>query len=90
MCFFHTLEGKPEFYIFNKDIGKGLKICYDTKELGYFTQWKMMGEYDYALGLEPGNCEPSGRADMRERGVLEFLEPGEEKKQSIKFVFITE
>ena len=49
-----------------------------------------MGEYDYALGLEPGNCEPDGRSAMRERGILEFLEPGEVKKQSIKFVFIAE
>lgn len=90
MCFFHTLEGKPEVSIYNKDIKKGLKICYDTKELKYFTEWKMMGEYDYALGLEPGNCEPNGRSDMRERGILEFLEPGEERKQSIKFVFSEE
>ena len=90
MCFFHTMEGKPEVSIYNKDIKKGLKICYDTKELKYFTEWKMMGEYDYALGLEPGNCEPNGRADMRERGILEFLEPGEERKQSIKFVFSEE
>ena len=87
MCFFHTLTGKPEVTLYNKDINKGLKLCYDADQLGCLTQWKMMGEYDYALGIEPGNCIPTGRADMREKGILEFLEPGQTRKQSLKFEF---
>lgn len=90
MCFFHTMKGETEVSLFNEDIGKGLKICYDADVLPCFTQWKMMGEYDYALGLEPGNCLPTGRDDMRAKGMLEFLEPGETRKQSLKFVFIEE
>jgi len=85
MCFYHTLHGQTEVSIFNPKIKKGLKISYDTNELGYFTQWKMMGEYDYVMGLEPGNCLPDGRNVMREKGKLEFLAPGEEKVIHLKF-----
>ncbi len=85
MCFYHTLEGETTVSIFNPKINKGLRISYDTENLKYFTQWKMMGEYDYVMGLEPGNCLPDGRNVMREKGMLEFLNPGEEKTFSLKF-----
>ena len=88
MCYYHTLSGKPTVSIYNPDINKGLNIKFDTKELGCFTEWKMMGEYDYVLGLEPGNCYPDGRDVMRKQGTLEFLSPDEEKVHHITFEFI--
>ena len=69
-------------------IKKGLKIAYDTNELKYFTQWKMMGEYEYVMGLDPGNCTPGGRDVMRKKGMLEFIEPGKYKTQTLEFEFI--
>lgn len=87
-CYYHTLSGKPIVSIYNPDIKKGLNIKFDTNELPYFTEWKMMGEYDYVLGLEPGNCYPDGRDIMREKGMLEFLAPDEEKVHHITFEFI--
>ena len=53
-------------------------IFFDAKELPYFTQWKMMGERDYVMGLEPGNCHPDGRDVMRAQGDLKVLQPKEE------------
>ncbi len=88
MCFYHELSGVAEIGIFNPNIEKGMKMIYDTKELKCFTQWKMMGEYDYVMGFEPGNCNPDGRDVMREKGMLEFLEPGEAKTQTLKFEFL--
>lgn len=88
MCYYHKLEGNAEVSIFNPDINKGLKMFFDTKELPFFTQWKMMGEYDYVMGLEPGNCLPDGRNVMREKGILEFIKPGESKKKELKFEFM--
>lgn len=85
MCFYHTLSGKTEVKIVNHNIKKGLKMSYDTNELKYFTQWKMMGEYDYVMGLEPGNCLPDGRNVMRENGILEILKPSEKKAFNLKF-----
>lgn len=81
-CFsHHVVDGVAKIY--NPDIKTSLTIHYNTDELPCFTEWKMMGEYDYALGLEPGNCTPEGRAVMRERGKLDFIDPGKEKSQTI-------
>ncbi len=88
MCFYHKLNGKPEVSIYNPNLKKGMKMSFDTKELKCFTQWKMMGEYDYVMGLEPGNCTPDGRDVMRKNGMLEFIEPGKEKTQTLNFEFI--
>jgi len=71
--------------VYNPDISKGLKIKYDTAELPCFTQWKQMGEYDYVMGLEPGNCYPDGRDVMRKKNLLQFIAPGESKTQTISF-----
>jgi hypothetical protein len=43
-----------------------------------------MGEGAYVLGLEPGNCHVEGRARERERGTLEFIEPGERREFSLE------
>lgn len=58
-CYYHTLTGKTAVSIANVDIKKAVTIRYDTAELGCFTEWKMMGEGEYVLGLEPGNCLPT-------------------------------
>ena len=88
MCFYHKLSEKAEVSIYNPKIKKGMKMIFDTKEFTCFTQWKMMGEYDYVMGLEPGNCTPDGRNVMREKGMLEFIKPGESKTQTLNFEFL--
>lgn len=86
-CYYHVLTGKTCASIFNPTIGKGVEIGYDADELKYFTEWKMMGEYEYVLGLEPGNCLPDGRKVMREKGILEILKPEEKRTYHIEFRF---
>ena len=86
-CYYHTMSGETCVSISNEDIKKGLSIKYNADELKYFTQWKMMGEYEYVLGLEPGNCLPDGRDVMRKKGILEMLKPSEQKTHHIKFEF---
>lgn len=76
-CYFHSFGREGTASIYNPDIKKGLAISFDPKKLDHFTQWKMMGCRDYVLGLEPGNCDPSGRDVMRREGRLKFLQPGE-------------
>lgn len=87
-CYYHKMHGETTVLVKNKDIGMGLKMHYNADNLKYFTEWKMMGEYDYVLGLEPGNCLPDGRDVMRQKGILDFLNPGEEKSFEIKFEFV--
>ncbi len=86
MCYYHTLnEGRVSAY--NPEIKKCAEIIFDVSELPYFVEWKMMGEHDYVLGLEPGNCLPDGRDVMRKKGMLEFLKPGETKTHHLTFRF---
>ncbi len=90
MCYFYRFEGKSEVSVYNDKIKKGINICFDADELKCLTQWNMFGEYDYVLGLEPGNCYPDGRVEMRKRGLLETLKPEEEKIIHLKFEFTEE
>lgn len=88
MCYYHEISGVAKVSIYNPDIKKGVEMTYDTKELPCFTQWKMMGEYDYVMGLEPGNCYPDGRDVMREKGMLEILKPDQTKVHNLTFEII--
>ena len=45
-----------------------------------WTTWRMMGEGTYALAMEPSTNRDAGRQDARERGELQWLEPGEERR----------
>lgn len=89
-CYYYDVlqnDGICKVGAFNESISKGLVLCYNKKELPCFTQWKMMGKHDYVLGLEPGNCTPDGRDVLRKNGTLEFLQPEETGKTSIRFIF---
>lgn len=87
MCYYHTLS-KGLISVYNPDIQKELHLSFDLSELPYFTEWKMMGEHEYVLGIEPGNCLPDGRDVMREKGILETLSPGAEKVHHLTFEFL--
>jgi hypothetical protein len=82
--FYHDLiadkDGFASAVLENRDVGLGLFIRYRQKELPRFVQWKMVAEGEYVLGFEPANCLIEGRAKERERGTLQFLEPGEERQ----------
>lgn len=90
MCFYHKMEGRAEVSVFNPHVNRGLVMSYDTASLPYFTEWKMMGERDYVLGIEPGNTLPDGRDVMRARGEMEILRVGESKTHEIHFTFTEE
>lgn len=64
--------------------GLGVYIKTDLEELPYFTQWKMMGEGEYVVGLEPCNCMTLGREKERQRGTLRMIQPGEIKDFKIE------
>ncbi|MGI6706337.1 MAG: aldose 1-epimerase family protein [Clostridia bacterium] len=79
--FFHQLaadqEGNTYVGIVNERMQFGVYIGFNKKQLPCFTQWKMMGQQDYVVGLEPGNCVPEGRSSAHSKGRLAFLRPGE-------------
>ena len=90
-CYYYDISvknGTANVGIYNKDIGKGVVMAYDKTTLPCFTEWKMMGKTDYVLGLEPGNCNPDGRATLRKEGKLRILKPDEQEKMSLEFKFV--
>jgi hypothetical protein len=89
-CYFHKFSQPGVAALYNPDVKVGLAIHFDPKNLTHFTQWKMMGERDYVLGLEPGNCHPNGRDKMREEGTLTTLKPGESVSYVVKVQMLDE
>ena len=54
-----------------------LTVSYRVAELPYLVQWKMMGQGEYVMGLEPANCYPEGQENIEKRGILKMLAPGD-------------
>ena len=71
--------GKTKAAIINKKLDFGLYVEFDKTQLPDFMQWKRLSKGDYVVGLEPANCEAVGRLEMRKRGKLQYIEPGETK-----------
>ena len=81
----HTLhaeaEGRTAVALINESLNEGMGIVIEWKQtvLPHFMQWNMFAAGQYTVGLEPANCHVGGRAAERERGSLEYLQPGEQK-----------
>jgi hypothetical protein len=91
-CFYHDMVADENGYVtvllanraFNGGQGLGAYVRYRQAELPCFTQWKEVCAGTYVTGLEPANCWVEGRDKDRARGVLQFLEPGEEREYLIE------
>jgi galactose mutarotase-like enzyme len=57
-----------------------LSVRFHKATLPNLVQWKQMGQGAYVLGLEPANCRVGGRSQERERGSLQYLQPGEQRE----------
>ncbi|MDR3375444.1 MAG: DUF4432 family protein [Ancalomicrobiaceae bacterium] len=71
-------NGEVEVAIYNPNLmsGTGVAIRYDHRALPNYIEWRMMGEGQYAVGVEP--CTNGfGRDSARADGVLITLQPGE-------------
>ncbi len=64
--------------------GLGVYLSYKLNQLPNFIQWKMMGETEYVVGMEPANCHVEGRAKERQRKTLRKLKPGETQEFSLE------
>ncbi|MGQ9631344.1 MAG: aldose 1-epimerase family protein [bacterium] len=86
-------EGNVRTAIVNRSFdggrGFGVYIRYLKKELPKFVEWKMNGEGTYVVGMEPSNCWVEGRRRERERGELEFLEPGRVREYHLEIGVLT-
>lgn len=85
--FYHDIEAGPDGMtyacLFNKSMGSegmGAYVKFSREQFSHFGEWKLMGEGDYVVGLEPSTWYPEGRAEARKRGELKYIEPGETKR----------
>lgn len=85
--YLHTLRsGHAVVGLTNRRLGLAVSISFDTHNLPALCQWKMLGEREYVLGLEPTNvAHIAGRASARAAGVLPILAPGESVSYELTF-----
>jgi hypothetical protein len=89
MVFRHETVPDEEGYVTVALINKGLECCgsyvrYRKRELPHLFQWKMLAQGAYVVGLEPATCWAEPRSRARERGQLNFLEPGQAVHQHVE------
>ena len=83
--FEHTMQadadGRVPVAIVNPRLGlggQGLYVIYDKQQFPRYIEWRMMGEGQYAVGIEP--CTNGfGRDEVRRAGELIMLQPGEKR-----------
>jgi len=75
------------YRLLNQTAGIGVKVSWPKAQLPYLTQWKMMGQSEYVLGLEPGNCFPNGRFTEMENGRIDKLSSFETKDITLNLNF---
>ena len=71
----------------NPDLGAMVKLDFSAEQLPYFVEWKRDGEQDYVGGLEPATNPPDGRAAVRARNELNFLDPMQKRDFDIILSF---
>jgi hypothetical protein len=70
-------DGSVPVGIANGD-GFGMYVVYNQRQMPKYLEWRMMGEGQYAVGIEP--CTNTfGREIARELGQLITLQPGERR-----------
>jgi hypothetical protein len=69
--------------------GLGVYVRFRPNQLPHLAEWKMMGERDYVVGIEPTTNRVGGRADEREAGRLQSIEPGESRHFNLEIGALT-
>ncbi len=81
-CFYHDIpadkDGFARCTLSNAKLGLDFEVAYRNNELPFFTQWKMTGEGEYVVGLEPANCHVEGQtAEKNKFKSLRIIQPDE-------------
>jgi hypothetical protein len=82
-------DGNVEVVIFNPRLfgGTGVSVRYDQRSMPNYIEWRMMGEGQYAVGVEP--CTNGfGRDEVAKAGQLIVLQPGETRTYRTRVAII--
>jgi hypothetical protein len=93
-CFYHDVEadadGMARIILRNPDAGLSMEVAYRKAELPYFTQWKMLGQQEYVMGLEPSNSLLGGQSEEKGNGRFTVLAPDESRTCVVKIKFFAQ
>lgn len=88
--FCHSMQAVEEYKTFatlqNRKLGIALTIKFDMTLLPYLIQWKMMGQGEYVLGLEPSNVTGKNRKQLKDENSLPYLKPGESTANTLEII----
>lgn len=88
--FCHTMKadenGETAVTLQNEELGIALTIKFNILPLPYLIQWKMLGQGEYVLGLEPSNVPLKNRKELRDENSLPYLQPGESIVNKIEVI----
>jgi hypothetical protein len=93
--FFHSYTGSRRetssaLVVSNtEEMSLAVLISYATSELPELVQWKMCGQGDYVLGIEPANCRVIGRQAHRVENPT-YLAPGQSRRLGIRLAVLTD
>jgi hypothetical protein len=77
-------DGIAPVALINEALNLGVYQLYDRRALPFHTFWRMMGEGNYVVALEPTTNRDAGRFDAKARGELQWLQPGEAREYSLE------
>jgi hypothetical protein len=79
-------QGRVPVALVNPRLGRGgqaFYVVYDQRQMPNYIEWRMMGEGQYAVGIEP--CTNGfGREALRQTGGLAMLQPGEGRTYDVE------
>ena len=75
LYFFRTKEERAYGVLYNRKLGLGVYVAFDTRHLPHFLQWKLMKSHDYVLAIEPCNTLGLSREETAARGAMPTLAP---------------
>ncbi len=88
MNFLHTMvpdkDGFTSAAFVNRGLGLGLGLRFTAGTLPYLSEWKMLADVDYVVGIEPVNAKIANRAALRAEGKLPTLSPGETRDMEVQ------
>jgi len=79
-CFIHLIppdeDGMSRICLRNRNVGIELELAYRAGQLPCLAQWKMMGQGEYVIGLEPASCDFFALEKSECDCPPQLLEPG--------------
>src|SRR5204863_8777516 len=82
-------DGRATVGVINPRLNLGIAIHYSTKEFPRCGNWQHWGKHEYIAALEPMNGTVEGRDKDRARGLMDTLQPGQQKTYRYKIEVVT-